>query len=237
MKKSFASDTRGRLAGLGLDENVSTGSTHKSGGRPRNPRIDHAVAESALRILDTVGYGNLTVDAVARLAGTSRTAVYRRWATKTELVLYALSSSLGQVAAPNTGCTLCDIDECLRLYLAAFRQIRPDVFGALLADCASDAGLRAGFMTALFDPPRDAVKTALARASTTGDLLPDVDQGLVADMLGAFIHYRTLFGHAGTSDEEIDSAVRTLLQGIAGDYPRLLAHSKATEASHPRHRH
>jgi hypothetical protein len=53
-----------------------------------------------------------------------------------------------------------------------------------------------------------------------------VDLGLVLDLIGSFVHYRTLFGHAPTSDLEIERAVEGVLQGIATDYPRLLEHSR-----------
>lgn len=42
--------------------------------------------EAAWAELGEHGYGALTIDAVAQRAGTSRTVVYRRWATKVELV-------------------------------------------------------------------------------------------------------------------------------------------------------
>ena len=35
-----------------------------------------------------------------------------------------------------------------------------------------------------------------------------------------------LFGHARTTDAEIERTVEALLQGIATDYPRLLEHSR-----------
>jgi hypothetical protein len=45
-------------------------------------------------------------------------------------------------------------------------------------------------------------------------------------VIGSLVHYRALFGHAPTSDAEIERAVEALLQGIATDYPRLLEHSR-----------
>jgi hypothetical protein len=44
-----------------------------------------------------------------------------------------------------------------------------------------------------------------------------------------------LFGHASTSDREIERAVEALLQGIATDYPALLEHSRRMSA--PKHHH
>jgi hypothetical protein len=41
------------------------------------------------------------------------------------LVLSALSRRLGQTRAPDTGCTLCDLDESLKVFVAAFRRLQP----------------------------------------------------------------------------------------------------------------
>jgi AcrR family transcriptional regulator len=195
-------------------------------GRPRDPQIDAAVLRATLAVLDQSGYGGLTLEEVARRAGTTKPAIYRRWRGRQQLVLAALALRLGAARAPDTGCTLCDLDESLKVFVAAFRRMPPDVLGPLYAECAGDRELRAAFMTTLFDPPRAAVKETLDRAHARGDLRDDVDRDLILDLLGSLIHYRALFGHAPTSDLEIERAVEALLQGIAADYPRLLEHSR-----------
>ena len=195
-------------------------------GRPRDRDIDVAVLRSTLAVLDESGYGGLTLEAVARRAGTTKPAIYRRWPSRQQLVLFALAERLGSARAPDIGCTLCDLDECLKVFVAAFRRMPPGVIGPLWADCAGDRELRAAFMTALFDPPRAAVREALERAHARGDLRDDVDIELILDMIGSLVHYRALFGHAPTSDVAIERVVEALLQGIATDYPRLLEHSR-----------
>jgi AcrR family transcriptional regulator len=195
-------------------------------GRPRNRQIDVAVLKATLAALDESGYGALTLEQVARDAGTTKPAIYRRWRTRQHLVLAALGRRLGEAKAPDTGCTLCDLDECLKVFVAAFRRMPPGVIGPLFADCVGDPEMHAEFMAALFDPPRAAVRETLERARARGDLRDDVDVELVLDLIGSLVHYRALFGHAPTSNREIEGAVEALLQGIAPDYPRLVEHSR-----------
>jgi AcrR family transcriptional regulator len=195
-------------------------------GRPRDRQIDAAILGATLDGLAEGGYAGLTLEAVARRAGTTKPALYRRWPSRQRLVLAALARRLGEVRAPDTGCTLCDLDECLKLFVAAFRRLSPSVLGPLFAECSADADLRAAFMAALFDPPRAAVKETLERAHERGDLRDDVDRELILDLLGSLVHYRVLFGHAPTSDREIERVVESLLHGIASDYPALLEHSR-----------
>jgi AcrR family transcriptional regulator len=216
-------------------------SSHLSGaaerlGRPRNPEIDAAVLSATLAALDEYGYGRLTIEEIARRAGATKPAIYRRWPSRQRLVLAALDQRLGAARAPDTGCTLCDIDECLKVFVAAFRRMPPDVLGPLFADCAGDRELRAAFMTTLFEPPRTAVRETLDRAHGRGDLREDVDLDLVLDLIGSFVHYRALFGHAPTSNVEIEGAVEALLQGIATDYPALLEHSRRVSGDPRLHR-
>ena len=55
-------------------------------GRPRDPRIDAAILRATADLLVEIGYSNLTMAAVADRAGTTKTALYRRWSSKAELV-------------------------------------------------------------------------------------------------------------------------------------------------------
>lgn len=195
-------------------------------GRPRDPQIDAAVLQATLAMLDESGYGHLSLEEIARRADSTRPAIYRRWPNRQHLVLAALAARLGEAQAPDSGCTLCDLNEGINVFIAAFRQIRPDVLGPLLADCAADPGLRDAFMARLFDPPRAAVAQMLDRAVARGDLREDIDRDLILDMLGSLVHYRALFGHAPTGDADVESAVEALLRGIATNYPALLEHSR-----------
>jgi AcrR family transcriptional regulator len=62
------------------------------GGRPRDPSRDDAIRAAILRLLAEVGYGALTMDAVAAEAGVGKATIYRRWAGKKELVIDALAT-------------------------------------------------------------------------------------------------------------------------------------------------
>ncbi|MBF9129371.1 TetR/AcrR family transcriptional regulator [Plantactinospora sp. S1510] len=208
------------------------------GGRPRDPQIDRAVLDATLAVLDEVGYVHLAFEEVARRAGTTKPAIYRRWPGRPRLVLAALAVRLGAARTPDTGCTLCDLHEGLTLFVALFDRIQPEVLGPLLADCAPEPDLRQRFMTTLFDPPRAAVARMIDRATARGDLRTDLDRDLVLDMLGSLVHYRALFGHAATGDADIDRAVEALLRGVATDYPALVEHSRrmtGTAQAHDAH--
>jgi hypothetical protein len=111
-------------------------------------------------------------------------------------VLAALGRRLGAARAPDTGCTLCDLDESLKVFVAVFRRVPPGVLGPLFADCAGDRELRTAFMSTLFEPPRVQRSGKRCNGRARGDLREQVEVELILDLIGSLVHYRALFGHA-----------------------------------------
>lgn len=62
-------------------------------GRPRDPHVDEAVRAATLELLVESGYQGTSIQAVARRAGVSAPAIYRRWSSKAELVEAAVFPS------------------------------------------------------------------------------------------------------------------------------------------------
>ena len=187
------------------------------GGRPRDSSIDRAVLDSTSELLDELGYPELAIEHVARRAGVSKTAIYRRWPGRQQLVLAELQRRMGRVVPPQTGCTRCDLVESLELFARVLTCMGAETVSALLADCTDDPELRRTFMTTVFEPPRAAVRVTLEQARDRGDLRDGVDLTLAVDTLASLVHYRLLFRHAPVTEPEIDAAVGALLGGIARD--------------------
>lgn len=204
-------------------------------GRPRDRSIDESVLAATLEVLDDEGYRTLTLEDVARRAGTSRPAIYRRWPGRPALALAAIASRLSVPSPPDTGCTLCDFGEAFDVFLAAYRTIRPDVLSAVYVDCAADEELRRRYLDTVIEPARCAVAETVDRAIARGDLVQGTDRELILDVFGSLIHYRAQFGREHMSDDEANAAIETLLRGVAVDFDGLVAHSEALEAAHAEH--
>ena len=133
-------------------------------GRPRDPRIDAAILRATTDLLVEIGYSNLTMAAVADRAGTTKTALYRRWSSKAELVHEAAFP-----AAPTAiGAPPGDFRADVGAMIAATRDVftSPVVRAALpglIADMAADAELNTRVMSRFTDLFA-AVRTRLAEA-------------------------------------------------------------------------
>lgn len=83
-------------------------------GRPRDPRIDAAVLDATRELLGETDYASLSVDAIAKRAGTSKPAIYRRWPSKAHLVHEAVFPITEYTELPETGELLSDVSEMMR---------------------------------------------------------------------------------------------------------------------------
>ena len=84
-------------------------------GRPRDPRIVGAVLKATVDLLGETGYADLSVDAIAKRAGTSKPAIYRRWPSKAHLVHEAVFPIGEATALPDTGSLAGDVRAMVRL--------------------------------------------------------------------------------------------------------------------------
>lgn len=203
----------------------------RTGGRPRDAQIDAGITAATVELLRESGYAGVSLGEVARRAGTSRPAIYRRHSGRVDLVLSVLEATLQPPVAPDIGCTLCDIEESFTLFLSMFRTIPPEVFTALHAECADDPDLRERYLRVAIEPSRHAVRTTLGRAIENGHLRPDTDIELLLDVIASLTHYRVLTGEH-LDDTQAEDVITILLRGVAVDYPELLAHSRALERPH-----
>ncbi|MEU4572637.1 TetR/AcrR family transcriptional regulator [Nonomuraea sp. ATR24] len=139
-------------------------------GRPREGRVDQAIAAAARALLAEQGYAQLTVDAVATRAGVGKAAIYRRYATKQEMIFAAVMHDLELTAPPDTGSLAGDLAAVTRDIVANLATPPPGVIPGLLADVHADGALAARFATGFVTAERTCITEILDRAVTRGEL-------------------------------------------------------------------
>src|SRR5688500_17273048 len=88
-------------------------------GRPRREGADDEILGVKLAMLRESGYGALTVDTVAELAGVAKTTLYRRWPSKSALVAAALAPLANEAQSNDVEGILHEATELLKLFEGA----------------------------------------------------------------------------------------------------------------------
>ena len=184
-------------------------------GRPRDPRIDAAILRATADLLVEIGYSNLTMAAVAERAGTTKTALYRRWSSKAELVHEAAFPAAPSAIESPTG----DFGADVGAMIAATRDVftSPAVRAALpglIADMAADTELNTRVMnrfTELFG----AVRARLAEATRRGEVHVDIHPERLIEVIGGATMLRLLLWPDRELDDEwVDQTTAIVAHGV-----------------------
>lgn len=187
----------------------------QTAGRPRDPRIDAAILRAAADLLVEIGYSNLTMAAVAERAGTTKTALYRRWSSKAELVHEAAFPAAPTALTAPAG----DIGADVRAMIVAARDVftSPVVRAALpglIADMADDDGLSSRVM-ARFNDLFAVVRIRLEDAITRGEVHSEVDPDRLIEVIGGATMLRLLLVPRGDLDDTwVDRTAAIVTRGV-----------------------
>jgi AcrR family transcriptional regulator len=159
---------------------------------PRVERSRRVILEAVLDELGQVGYGALTIEAVAARAGVGKSTIYRHWPGKLELVEDAFRTLKAPVAVPEGG-TLRDrvvgiIEQvaCL-VEESTYSACMP----ALIEAAERDPNVR-DFHSRFSAERRAVLVGVLGDAVEAGELPPSTDPELLADALVGPILLRRL---------------------------------------------
>lgn len=153
--------------------------------------ITAAIREAVVAELAAVGYGRLSIEAVARRAGVGKTAIYRRWSSKPELVLDIVAEVADQrLPLLDTGSLRGDLEMLFTILSHALRhplasQIIPD----LLAEAARNPKIAQALQNALQANQRHVATTLLDRAVERGEL-KRADPDLAMDLVFGPLYWR-----------------------------------------------
>jgi AcrR family transcriptional regulator len=187
------------------------------GGRPRDPSRDSVIRAAILRLLADVGYGALTMDAVASEAGVGKATIYRRWRTKQDLVVDTISDlNRAEAAPPDTG----SLEGDLRLMLRSLVSVITGPTGAATLSLLSTVPHQPALAEAFRDGPlavwRHAFEQIWARAEQRGEVRPGVAGSVPAETTSALLVQRWLLTgepvDEAYADEVLDTVVLPLVR-------------------------
>jgi AcrR family transcriptional regulator len=182
-------------------------------GRPRDTALDSAIVNATEAVLLSHGYAGVNIDRVAKHAGTTRAAIYRRAKTRGELVVGLLVSRFGVDPAPDSGELHQDLRQLQELQRDFF--IDPVIQAALagvLSDLRADDHLGGVFDERFMAPRRRSVAAMLARASDRGEIRLPEQPNIVSDLLTGPLLLRAVMPPTGPIDDALlDATVQAAL--------------------------
>jgi AcrR family transcriptional regulator len=87
--------------------------TPRQRGRPRDPAVDDAILDAALRLFIEEGPDGATIERIAARAGVTRPTVYRRWKDRNTLLVEAIARVREQAERPLGGAAPTSVEQTL----------------------------------------------------------------------------------------------------------------------------
>lgn len=188
-------------------------------GRPRSAQADQAILRATLEVLADVGFEALSIEAVAARAHVGKTTIYRRWPSKTDLVMEAISVIHTEVPVIDTGNFR---DDLLTILRGAFRINAPLVEQLVLkvmGEVKSNPEVFQAFMVRHVTPRFQALFQMIERAKARGELRQEIDPALVISLAGGPFFLQILFAGImpppAPSSDPAEQLVDAILHGIA----------------------
>ncbi|MEV7797012.1 TetR/AcrR family transcriptional regulator C-terminal ligand-binding domain-containing protein [Streptomyces sp. NPDC087512] len=179
--------------------------------RRRGERMRRAVLAAALDLLASQGLAGATVGAVARAAGVHETSVYRRWGTRENLILDALTTELDSaLPVPDTGRVR---DDLLGYFSALARLLSTAQGRALLRLSVEHDDTLDDRRGPYWSDRLDRAVVMVRRGAERGELAADTDPGLLIEAVSGPLFTRVLLSGAPLDETLVRGLVDLALEG------------------------
>ncbi|MEV3965691.1 TetR/AcrR family transcriptional regulator [Nocardia sp. NPDC050193] len=190
--------------------------------RRRGERLRRDILDAAWEVLAETGYAKLTIEAVAARARTSRPVIYRRWSTRADLVLAAITQASPLLAeAPDTGHLRSDVFALLTRISQYCCPVRGEAIAGLITETARDPVASAALRTQIANAAPDdhlriIVERAANRHETSRITIPDRVARLPFDLIRNEVVLEGRPPTEKTIAEITDSVVLPVLRYLGG---------------------
>ncbi|MBV6702686.1 TetR/AcrR family transcriptional regulator C-terminal ligand-binding domain-containing protein [Kitasatospora aureofaciens] len=177
--------------------------------RRRGKELESAIFAATLDQLTSGGYARLTMEGVAAAARTGKAALYRRWASKVELVIDALDSTLPRPhGIPDLGSARGELLQLIEVFAEAMNSSAGSALHALMGELSHQQAevFKDFIVQRVIEPTKDTILDILRRGAERGDVRPDAATPMVADVVPAMFLYQVKI--CGRENVAPDYAVR-----------------------------
>ncbi len=168
-------------------------------GRKRDDSRDAVILDAVIQILAESGYERMTMDMVAQRAKAGKATVYRRWASKSDMVLDAVKRMKREQVdfdnLPDTGSLRGNLLALSRPQSVEETERKLRAMAGVATMLSQHPGLADLGHEALVAPWVEANYALMDRARTRGEIAPDADIATISQILPSMAAYRTLLQH------------------------------------------
>ena len=190
----------------------AAGGGFRRGPRRRGRALEEAIYRAALEELAEYGFDGLSIERIAYRAGTGKSAIYRRWATKLDLVVATLADAF---PAPGPAVTTGDLRDDLLVF---HRRMAEALGGTLGAALRANIGqqrqhpeLAAALQKQILAPMHRILGELLAAGAERGEVRPGALTPECIEAGPALVRQHFIEAGEPPSDEDVRLLVDNIL--------------------------
>jgi AcrR family transcriptional regulator len=189
-------------------------------GRPLDVTRDADILDAALDVLAEEGFDGMTIDMVAARAKAGKATLYRRWPSKTELVIDAVAcmknSDINFATLPDTGTLRGDLVAMIKPPTIRDAEKKLRVMAGLISLLARNPELAEAAHDAVIAPRAELNRVFLQRAIDRGEIRDDLDIATIANISPSMVTYRTMMLRQPVDREFLISIIDTVILPTVG---------------------
>jgi AcrR family transcriptional regulator len=179
-----------------LDHTDATAEQTPKLGRKRDHTRDADILDAALEVLAETGYDGMTIDMVASRAKAGKGTLYRRWASKGELVIDAVAcmknSDIDLSRLPDTGTLRGDLIATIKSRSIDDGEKKLQIMAGLASMLSRDPELAEAANAAIVEPRATVHRMLMLRAVDRGEISADCDIETLSHITPSMVAYRSL---------------------------------------------
>ncbi|GAA4665427.1 TetR/AcrR family transcriptional regulator [Frondihabitans cladoniiphilus] len=192
-------------------------------GRKRDPSRDAEIQRCAVEVLGEVGYEGMTIEMVAARAKAGKATVYRRWASKEDLVIDSVAcmkrGDLENLPLPDTGTLRGDLVALIRPHSIEDNEKKMRVMGGLMSLLSRNPELSDAVNSAIVEPRAKINRVLFQRAIDRGEIAPECDLDTLSMISPSMVAYRTLIVKKPVDREYLVSIIDGVILPAVGLRP------------------
>ncbi|MFC3993447.1 TetR/AcrR family transcriptional regulator [Actinoplanes siamensis] len=180
--------------------------------------ITVAIRNAVMSELAEVGYGRLSIEAVARRAGVGKTAIYRRWSNKLEMVLEIITDVAGRkVPVPDTGSFASDLDLLMMIVSRALQhRVASQIIPDLMAEAARNPQIAETLQRVLRIHQQSVGEKLVGQAVARGELPEGTDPDVAVDLILGPLYWRLAVSRQPIDDDYLEKLAAAVLGSLKG---------------------